>query len=241
LEATLGTHDTDIKALLATIAGYLDTEIAAILAAVDTEIAALDAALAAHEASQATHRAVLVDIHDTDLPAVKTDTAAIKTQTDKIAGKMLFSMDFWSDPQEEVQVAAAAGTLVITPTVTVADLPAGATIVRAIAMFKFRMVENIYAGENNLDGATNPDTSQVIQVKETAAGAYIDAINFVNNQFTLADTAREGGDVLIGSIDITGQVDGNDSYTFRWLLRKADQDFINFNDIQVGLRIWYSV
>lgn len=201
----------------------------------------LDADLVAHEASQATHRAVLVDIHDTDLPAVKTDTGNIKTQTDKIAGKMLFSLDFWSDPQEEVQVAAAAGTLAITPTVTVADLPAGATIVRAIAMFKFRMIENTYAGVNKLDGATVAATSQVIQVKETAAGAYIDAINFVDDQFTLADSAREGGDVLIGSIDITGQVDGNDSYTFQWLLANADQDFINFNDCQVGLRIWYSV
>jgi len=33
LEATLGTHDTDIKTLLSTIAGYIDTEIAAITAA----------------------------------------------------------------------------------------------------------------------------------------------------------------------------------------------------------------
>lgn len=176
----------------------------------------------------------LAELAAANIPA---DIDGLKTSRDR----QLFSMDFWSDPQEEVQVAQAAGTLVITPTVTVADLPGGATIVRAIAMFKFRMVENIYAGVNKLDGATDPDTSQVIQVKETAAGAYIDAIKFVDDQFTLADTAREGGDVLIGSIDIAAQVDGNDSYTFQWLLRKADQDFINFNDVQVGLRIWYSV
>ncbi|MBA7612197.1 hypothetical protein ES703_19433 [subsurface metagenome] len=35
IEAALGTHDTDIKALLATIAGFLDTEIAAIMADLD--------------------------------------------------------------------------------------------------------------------------------------------------------------------------------------------------------------
>ena len=154
---------------------------------------------------------------------------------------ILCSMDFWSDPQEEIAVPAVAATLVFTPTVTVADLPPGATIVRAIAMFKFRMVENTHDGANALDGATNPDTSQVIQVKETAAGAYIDAINFVDNQFTLDNLTREGGDVLIGSIDIVGQVDGNDSYTFQWKMRKCDADFINFNDCQVGLRIWYSI
>ncbi|GAI44316.1 unnamed protein product, partial [marine sediment metagenome] len=35
IQAALGTHDTDIKALLATIAGFLDTEIAAIMADLD--------------------------------------------------------------------------------------------------------------------------------------------------------------------------------------------------------------
>jgi len=175
------------------------------------------------------------------IATVDTEVDAIKTQTDKIAGKMLFTMDFWSDPQEEIAVPAAAATLVFTPTVSVADLPATATIVRAIAMFKFRMVENTHEGVNALDGATDPDTTQVIQVKETTAGAYIDAINFVDTQFTLASLTREGGDVLIGSINIVGQVDGNDSYTFQWKMRKAAQDAINFNDCQVGLRILYSV
>jgi len=165
---------------------------------------------------------------------------AIKLQTDKIAGKMLFSMDFWSDPQEEVQLGAGAASPVFTPTVTVADLPGTATIVRAVAMFKFRMVENTYAGVNSLDGATVAGISQVIQIKE-AAGAYIDAINFVDLQFSLAEATREGGDVLIGSENIVGEVDVNGVYTFRWLLGKAAHDFINFNDCQVGLRIWYSV
>jgi len=156
-------------------------------------------------------------------------------------GRMLFSMDFWSNPQEEIQVPAIAATLVITPTVSVADLPAGATIVRAIGMFKFRMVENTYDGANALDGATVAATSQVIQVKETAGGAYIDAINFADNQFTFTALGREGGDVFIGQLDIAGEVDDDDSYTFQWLLRKADGDFIIFNDIQMGIRIWYSV
>lgn len=150
--------------------------------------------------------------------------------------------DFWSNPQEEIQVVAAGGTIVFTPTVTIADLPATATIVRAIAMFKFRMIENIDAvNANNLNGGTVANTSQVIQVKETAAGGYIDAINFVDTQFGLAKETREGGDVLIGSIDIAAQVDGNDNYTFQWKVAKAAHDFLNFNDVQVGLRIWYSV
>ena len=221
--------DFDLQGTLATIAAYIDTEVAAILAAVDTEVAAIlaDTDELQGDWADGGRLDLLID--------------AIKAQTDKIAGKMLFSMDFWSDPQEEIAVPGIAATLVFTPTVTVADLPATATIVRAIAMFKFRMVENTYEGVNALDGATVANTSQVIQVKETTAGAYIDAINFADNQFTLAASTREGGDVLIGSINIVAQVDGNGNYTFQWLLRKSDQDFINFNDCQVGLRIWYSI
>ncbi|GAI40818.1 unnamed protein product, partial [marine sediment metagenome] len=166
--------------------------------------------------------------------------AALKALIDALEGKLdrqLFSMDFWSDPMEEIQLAAAAGTKAITPTVTIADLPADATIVRAIAMLKFRMIENTNAvNANNLDGGTVANTSQVIQVKETAAGSYTDAIKFVDTQFGLAKATREGGDVLIGSIDITSEVDGNDSYTFQWLLAKAAQDNLNFNDCAVGLR-----
>jgi len=190
LEATLDTHDVDIKALLATIAGYIDVEVGTIIAS---------------------------------------------------QGRQLFTMDFWSDPMEEIQVPAAAATLVFTETVQVAERPAGATIVRVTPMFKFRMVENTYDGPNALDGATVADTTQVMQVKETVGGAYVDAINFADNQFTLANLTREGGDVLIGSIDIAGEVDDNDNYTFQWKMRKCDSDFINFNDCQVGLRILYSV
>lgn len=187
---------------------------------------------------------ILARLGTPDGASVSVDIAALDAAIDAIItsqGRQLLCMDFWSDPQEEFQVPIGAATLEITPTVTVVGLPAGATIVRAIAMFKFRMVENIYAGVNKLDGATVGSTSQVIQVKETTAGGYIDAIKFVDDQFTLADTIREGGDVLIGNINIAAQVDDNDSYTFQWLLRKADQNFLNFNDIQVGLRIWFSV
>ena len=151
---------------------------------------------------------------------------AIKTSQ----GRQLFTMDFWSLPQEEVAVIQAAGDKAL-PSVTVADLPAGATIVIAKAMFKFRMVENhTYAGENKLDGA------QEIQV----AGS-VDAINFVDAQFTLAQDTGEGGDVIIGVINIAGTVNANGAYAFHWDLAKALQTGINFNDVQVGIRIWYSV
>jgi len=155
----------------------------------------------------------------------------------------LLSMDFWSDPKEEVQLDGDVAATIALGTVTIADLPAGATIVRAIAMFKFRMIENNNVAANKLDGATVANTSQVIQVADDTPGTYYDAINFVDDQFGLAAETREGGDVLIGSVDIAGagKVDANDGYLFRWLLALADEDYLNFNDVQCGLRIWYSV
>lgn len=167
------------------------------------------------------------------IPARLAEIAAVKAQTDKIAGKMLFSMDFWSTPQEEVQLTNVAGDKSL-PSVVIADLPATATIVRAIAMFKFRMIENTGAA-NKLAGA------QEIQVNDSAATGWVDAINFVDDQFGIAATTREGGDVCIGAIDIANRVNGNDTYSFQWDEAVADLANLQFNDCACGLRIWYSV
>lgn len=144
------------------------------------------------------------------------------------------SLDFWSVPQEEVAVTAAAGDKSL-PDVTVAGLPAGATIVKAVCMFKFRMVENTNVAANKLDGA------QEIQVRDDSPSAWIDAINFVDDMFSLEAETREGGDVMIGAIDVSATVDGNDTYNFQWDEAVADLANINFNDVQVGIRIWFSI
>lgn len=147
--------------------------------------------------------------------------------------------DFWSDPIEEVHIDGTGVTATL-PGITIDDIPADATILRAIAMFKFRMVENTNAAANKLNGGTVGATSQVIQVRDDTPGAWIDAINFADDQFGLDGETREGGDVCIGSIDIASIVVGNDGYEFQWLLGRADLDSINFNDVQVGIRVWYS-
>ena len=177
------------------------------------------------------------------IATVDTVVDAIKAQTDKIAGILQPPLDFWSDPVEEIQLDGDVAATLALGTVTVHDLPAGATVVIAKAIFKFRMVENTNVAANKLDGATVANTSQVIQVADDTPGTYYDAINFVDDQFGLAAETREGGDVFIGSVNIAGagKVDANDGYLFRWLLALADEDYLNFNEVQVGLRIWYSV
>ncbi|GAJ00908.1 unnamed protein product, partial [marine sediment metagenome] len=113
------------------------------------------------------------------VPTVDTVVDAIKTQTDKIDGKMLFCMDFWSDLKEEI-VVTGAQTTPIPPPVVVADLPDTATVVRAVVMFKFRMVENDYAGVNKLDAAA----PLPIQVDDVANTGWLTAIDFVDDAFT---------------------------------------------------------
>lgn len=145
---------------------------------------------------------------------------------------MVFSMDFWSNPQEEVAIPAVAADQAL-PDIVVANLPAGAIVARAVLMFKFRVVENTNAGANKLNGA------QDIQIRDDTPSAWIDAINFLDDMFGLPASTVQGGDVFIGDIDVSGTVDGNDTYNVQWDEALADLAAINFNDVQVGLRIWY--
>lgn len=197
--------------------------------------------LATLEARLTALRAGYIDELDFDLQgALNTIAGYIDTEIAALAtaqGRMLFSMDFWSNPVEEKAVTAAQVTAAVGAAVTVADLPAGATIVRAIVMMKFRMVENTNAAENSLDCTA----VQPIQVDDSVNTGWVTAIDFVDEQFKIAATTREAGDVLIGDNDVAARVDGNDTYDFQWLNAKAHLANIQFNDIQMGIRIWYSI
>ena len=152
--------------------------------------------------------------------------------------KIRAPIDFWSDLVEEVVVTGAqVTTAIVGGHVVVAGLPAGATVVRAIVMFKFRMVENDHDGVNKLDAAA----PLPMQVDDVANTGMLTCIDFVDDAFTLDNLTREGGDVIIGDIDVSARVDGNDTYDFQWLNAKADQNNIRFNDVQMGIRIWYEV
>jgi hypothetical protein len=171
-----------------------------------------------------------------DIADLRGDVSSLLTAI----GGQLPSIDFWSDPLEEVQIDAA-GITVPLPGLTVAGLPDGAIPVRAVAMFKFRMVGNTNAAANKLSGGTVANTSQVIQVRNDTPGAWVDGINFVNGQYGLDASTREAGDVCIGSVDISSILIGNGGYEFQWLLGRADLDFITFNEVQTGIRVWYSI
>lgn len=172
------------------------------------------------------------DVHVTN-NAAGTTVNDYTTRASLLRG--LFSLDFWSDPQEEVQLTNVAGDKAL-PDIVVAGIPAGATIARAAVMFKFRAVENTNAAANKLNGA------QDIQIRTAAGpGAWNDCINFLDDMYGLAATTREGGDVFVGDINVAAVVTGNGTYNLQWDEAIADLGNIQFNDVQVGLRLWFSV
>ncbi len=160
--------------------------------------------------------------------------ATNKHSDNKLTG-LITSLDFWSATQEEVQLAdaEAPGSNVALPDVVVADIPSGATIVRVIALLKYRAVENTAATANKLNGA------QFIQVRSDAPGSFANAITLANDLFSLAATTREGGDVILGDLDIASTVTGNDTYNFQWTAALVDAANLQFNDVQIGLRVYY--
>jgi hypothetical protein len=175
----------------------------------------------------------LVKVADANIDTILVDTAAIQPSVARIT----LHMDFWSNLQEEAQFGAAdeANTIAL-PDVVVADLPAGCTVVRSIAMFMCRAIENTNVAVNAVDVGTGH-----IEVRDDSPSAWATAIDIPDNSFGLAASTREMGTVLIGDNDVTTPVDGNDTYNFQFDDIGADQDHLNFNDLQTGLRIYFKV
>jgi hypothetical protein len=152
---------------------------------------------------------------------------AIKARTDH----NLITHTFFSPSQIEV-VADTTHTDAALPSVTLPNITG--TIVSVYAGFKFRMIENTNAAVNKLSGA------QEIQVRTDAPGAWDDCISLVDDQFGLAASTREGGDCIIGDIDVIGTVTAfNDIYEFQWDEPLTDQNALHFNDVQTFLIVSY--
>lgn len=156
---------------------------------------------------------------------------AEKTAVDRIA-RFEITRLFFSATDDIITCNTDSSDLTL-PSVVLPNITG--TITHVYAGIKFRMIENTNAGTNGLNGA------QDVQVKESVAGAYTDAINLVDNQWLLAASTREGGDVCIGNIDIVAQVAAfNKTYNFIIDDNDVDQANLNLCDMQTFLVVtWY--
>jgi len=140
-------------------------------------------------------------------------------------------MDFWSVTMTPNITIDTTPTDIALPSVQLPDLDI--VPVRVIPIIKFRKLENSFAGDNKIDGG------QYIQVHESVAGAWTNAILIPDDSLEIPQDGIEGGDVIIGA-DIIAEVTlMNRTYEFRWHDALADGDVIGIYDIQTGLRVYF--
>lgn len=151
----------------------------------------------------------------------------------QIKSKARQTVDFWSDADDVIDLPAVAADTAL-PSVVVSGLPSGLTIDRVVAILKVRAIENTNAGgTNGINGAQN------IQVRK-ALGTWVAAINLADNQWLVAASTREAGDVLIGDNDVKATVDGDGTYNFQFASALVDLASLRLNDVIVGLRFYFS-
>lgn len=148
----------------------------------------------------------------------------------------VYHMDFWGNTIEELQLTSAlqANLALAGADVVIAGIPAGSVIIRVIVMFLCRAIENTNAAANKLNGAQNIEVN-------FGGGAFADAINFADDLFGVAAITREMGTVVIGDNDMSATVTGNGTCTFRIDAARADQNNLNFNDYQMGVRVYFRI
>ena len=140
---------------------------------------------------------------------------------------------WWSEPQEVVTITTTGATKSL-PDVVIADFPSGTTLERAIAVFKFRQVEETSGVLNDLNGAVD------IQVKKSG-GSFVAAINLKDQQFQVPANARGPGDVVIGDVDLaTATVDGNATFNFQFASVTATGNNLILRDVQCGIQLLWS-
>jgi len=179
----------------------------------------------------------LTEIQDT-LTEIKSVLAEIQdtlTEIQSTLARVICSMDLWSG-FGGITVDAVATTYAL-PSITIAGLPSGISIVKAAMMLKFRAMEELSGANGYLDG------SQQVQAQKAIGGTWTASIQLLDEQLRCPSLSREFGDVLIGNIDIKAQLPANDDVMqFRWLSAKVVAgSSIRFEDLQVGVRVWFSV
>ena len=143
-------------------------------------------------------------------------------------------IDLWSPYLAQVQLTTLAGDKSL-PSITITGPPLGATVIRAVVMLKYRTLENTNAAVNGLSGPQN------IQAQKAIDGVWVTGIALGGSECVVPTSTRESGDVMFGAGDIKSQIPANSGImNFQWAGAKAAQNNLHFNDIQVGLRIWFT-
>jgi hypothetical protein len=145
-------------------------------------------------------------------------------------------MEFWSDLDDIINLTTAT-TNVDLPNVVVANLPANTTILRVIGLIKVRAMEDTSGATNAINGANT------VKVKKSTGAWGVDdvaLIDIVDNIWSTSASTKEGGMIIEGDNNASGEVDGNATYNIRFNGNIfADGNNLNLIDVAVGLKVYF--
>ena len=142
--------------------------------------------------------------------------------------------DFWSEIDNLVTVTSTAANQALKD-ITLAGTPGG--IRRVFMMLKFRTVENTSASGDNSLVLAGDEHIQIVRTGTT----YIDAIKLVAGMALTPASSVGPGDIWIGDIDVSAEVNAYDTYETRWEGADCTFNDLLFRDVQVGLRVWFAL
>jgi hypothetical protein len=145
-------------------------------------------------------------------------------------------MEFWSDLDDIINLTTAT-TNVDLPNVVVANLPANTTILRVIGLIKVRAMEDTSGATNAINGANT------VKVKKSTGAWGVDdvaLIDIVDNIWSTSASTKEGGMIIEGDNNASGEFDGNATYNIRFNGNIfADGNNLNLIDVAVGLKVYF--
>ncbi len=140
------------------------------------------------------------------------------------------------DPGDADLKATDTGADKALPSITAVKFPSDVTPTYARLMVKYREIED----ESGADNYITLDGTEHIQFRQNA-GTYIDAIQLVAKMLQVNAGTRSSGDVMIGAIDITGELFSgvNGTYNVQWENFQAFADGLSIHDLQTILQVWF--
>lgn len=146
---------------------------------------------------------------------------------------------FRSDVQASATLDDTGTTDVALPSVTIPSgaLPPGTAIEIVYCHLQYGSRKDTSGVDNAING------NQYVQVQESPAGGYTNAIKIVDNTLPI-DVSKAtimGGDVIFGNIDVVSVVDAeNKTYDFQWTNCQVDGDNLILSDIQTIIELrWH--
>lgn len=147
-------------------------------------------------------------------------------------GKQQAFRDYWCAGPDDLITLTNVSADYALPDVVIAGLPTGFTIDRVVMMYKMRELEDT-------SGAANAVNTAAADIQARRNGSsYIDAIVISDNQWRAPASSPSSGDVIIGSIDISGEANGNVTMEFQINDILVDANNLLLRDIYTGVRVY---